>query len=92
MDVISYILAKRYADEVASNSQGKSAYEIAQQNGFKGTEEEWLESLSPYIGENGHWFIGDRDLKVVATPDLSSYYSKLDLLALTTQEVLNICK
>lgn len=25
--------------------QGKSAYEIAIQNGFKGTEQEWLESL-----------------------------------------------
>lgn len=32
---------------------GKSAYEIALDNGFKGTEEEWLESLCGEDGANG---------------------------------------
>jgi len=32
---------------------GKSAYEIAVENGFEGTEEEWLASLSGKDGENG---------------------------------------
>lgn len=43
---------------------GKSAYEIAVENGFQGSVEEWLMSLkgiSPHIGENGNWFIGDID-------------------------------
>lgn len=51
---------------------GKSAYEIAVNNGFSGTVEEWLESLkgqngiSPHVGENGNWFIGDIDTGVAA--------------------------
>lgn len=32
---------------------GKSAYEIAVENGFKGTEQEWLNSLSGTNGTNG---------------------------------------
>lgn len=98
MDIISYILAKRYVDksiEGVESIQGKSAYEIAIQNGFNGTEKEWLDSLigdSPYIGENGHWYIGDSDTGVVAAPDLSDYYTESNLISLTEQEVLDICK
>lgn len=47
-----------------TGADGKSAYEIAWDHGFRGTEEEWLESLkgeTPRIGENGNWFIGDED-------------------------------
>ena len=32
---------------------GKSAYELAVLNGFKGTEQEWLDSLKGQDGENG---------------------------------------
>ena len=48
MEISSYILAKRYVDEVlvgAGALQGKSAYQVALDNGFKGSEIEWLESL-----------------------------------------------
>ena len=51
---------------------GKSAYEIAVENGFQGSVEEWLMSLkgvSPHIGENGNWFIGDIDTNVAACGD-----------------------
>ena len=59
--------------------RGKSAYEIAKENGFNGTETEWLASLkgatgapgangkdgedgkTPYIGDNGNWYIGVDD-------------------------------
>lgn len=57
-------------DVVSKND--KSAYEIAVDNGFNGTVEEWLESLkgqngiSPHIGENGNWFIGDIDTEIAA--------------------------
>lgn len=43
------------------------AYGVAVKNGFKGTAAEWLESLqgkdgvTPHIGDNGNWFIGDFD-------------------------------
>lgn len=33
--------------------QGLSAYEIAIENGFEGTEEEWLQSLKGQDGNNG---------------------------------------
>lgn len=49
---------------------GKSAYEIAVAQGFKGSEGEWIASLvgsegdSAYIGENGNWWVGSRDTGV----------------------------
>lgn len=79
MDVVSYILAKKYVDDSlagAGSLVGKSAYEVAVSNGFKGTEAEWLESLvgdSPYIGSNGTWWVGLNDTGVVASPDLAGY-------------------
>lgn len=51
----------------AVGERGYSAYEIALQNGYIGTEEEWLASLegedgvTPHIGDNGDWFIGEID-------------------------------
>ena len=36
-----------------SSTAGKSAYEIAQENGFEGTESEWLESLKGMDGTDG---------------------------------------
>lgn len=36
-----------------SGADGKSAYEIAVENGFEGTETEWLESLRGQDGQNG---------------------------------------
>lgn len=74
----TYILAKKYVDATLSGSgalHGKSAYEIAVENGFTGTETEWLESLngtSPHIGDNGNWFIGDIDTGISATNPSSS--------------------
>lgn len=48
---------------------GKSAYEIAVEKGFTGSVQEWLESLhgvSPHIGDNGNWFIGEQDTNISA--------------------------
>lgn len=98
MDVVSYILAKRYVDDTLSGSgalRGKSAYEIAVDNGFEGSEQEWIESLrgiTPHIGENGNWYFEDFDSGVLATPDLTEYFSKANLIALTKEEILEICK
>lgn len=98
MDIKAYLLAKQYVDTVISGNgslAGKSAYEIAIEHGFAGSEIEWLESLNgitPHIGANGHWFLGEIDTGVIAEPDLSNYYSLENLIALTAEEILNICK
>lgn len=99
MDLITLALLKKYVSDSISNLgdelQGKSAYEIAIDNGFIGSEEEWLKSLqgiTPHIGENNHWFIGSEDTGIIASPNLENYYSKADLTALTTEEILEICK
>lgn len=94
MDFTFYSLLKTYVVKtVEANGKGKSAYEIAVDQGFEGTEQEWLKSLqgqSPYIGDNGNWFVGTLDTGVSA--DLSKYYSKTELVALTQEEILDICK
>lgn len=111
MDITSLLLTKRYIEDSLVNSdalKGKSAYEIAVDNGFRGTEQEWLESLkgiTPHIGENGNWFFGSQDTGVIASPDLTNYatikyvedlLTEVDITktmeALTTQEILDICK
>lgn len=98
MDITSYILAKKYVDAALSGAgalQGQSAYDIAVKNGFKGSEEEWLKSLegiTPHIGENGNWYLDDIDTGVLAAPDLSGYFSEANLVALSKEEILNICK
>jgi len=51
MDAVTLQLAKNYADSLALDGvtitaeNGKSAYEIAVENGFVGSEAEWLETL-----------------------------------------------
>ena len=98
MDITAYILAKKYVDAALSNAgalQGKSAYEIAVEQGFQGSETEWLESLegvTPHIGENGNWFFGNEDSGVTAAPNLSGYFSEENLIALSREEILEICK
>lgn len=62
-----------------TGTAGKSAYEIAVDNGFVGTETEWLESLKGEQGDKGdngttphidettkNWFIGDTDTGILA--------------------------
>ena len=60
---------------------GKSAYEIAAENGYTGTEEEWLQSitpdLSPYITRVEVLKIVD-DKVHSSAPDLSPYVTKVE--------------
>ena len=94
MDVVSYILAKKYVDATLSGAgalQGKSAFDVAVDNGFKGTEEEWLQTLegvTPHIGDNGNWYLGETDTGVLAAPDLQGYFSEANLQALSNEEIL----
>ena len=52
---------------------GKSAFEIAIEHGFVGTEVEWLESLKGADGKDG------------ITPDMSNYATKADIAELQEQ-------
>ena len=67
--------------------QGKSAYDLAKENGFEGSETEWLESLQGISPEiiDGYWWIGDYNtgVAVTATPDF---------VALEKDEIEKICK
>ena len=83
MDLVTYALLKKYIKASLSGAgalqgkDGKSAYEIAVEKGYSGSEQEWINSLAgkpgdtPYIGTNGHWFIGAVDTEIMATPSLS---------------------
>lgn len=79
MDVVSYILSKKYVEDSLAGAgalAGKSAYEIAQENGFKGTPAEWLASLrgdTPEIGPDGTWIISGIDTGIIASPSLAGY-------------------
>jgi len=78
MDLVTYGLLKKYIKASLAGAgalqgkDGKSAYEIAVQNGFSGSESEWINSLAgrpgdtPYIGANGNWFIGAVDTEIKA--------------------------
>ena len=55
MDLVAYALAKNYTDRA-----------IAGAGAIKG--EKGDDGLTPYIGENGNWFIGDVDTGVSASP------------------------
>ena len=97
MDFTTLALMRKYVSDSIANATlaGKSAYEIAVEKGFQGTEEEWLISLvgkTPYIGENNNWFIGSEDTGILATPDLTDFYRKENLIALTSTEILELCK
>lgn len=99
MDFTTLVLLKRYVSDTIANTEftsGKSAYEIALDNGFSGSEQDWLESLkgvTPHIGENNHWFIGEIDTGVLASPVVDDkFYSTENLIALSNEEILEICK
>lgn len=92
MDIVSYILSKKYVEDSLAGAgavKGKSAYEIACDNGFVGTDAEWLASLkgdTPQIGPSGTWIIGDVDTGIVASPSLAGYATE----EFVSQQIANI--
>lgn len=100
MDLMTLALLRKYVSDTVANAEingiaGKSAYDIAIEKGFLGSEEEWLDSLhgiTPHIGENKNWFIGDIDTGISASPDLEKYYHEANLVALSADEILEICQ
>ena len=92
MDINSYILSKKYVEDTlvgAGALVGKSAYEIACENGFKGTPAEWLASLrgdTPQIGPSGTWVVSGIDTGVIASPSLAGYATE----EFVNQQIANI--
>ena len=62
--------------------RGYSAYEVAVQNGFKGTEKEWLESLKGeaelFVKDDGEGNITFLTTEVVNVEDAPYTYSETD--------------
>ena len=52
-DLIDDMTLSEYVNRSGGGASGKSAYEIAVENGFEGTEEEWLASLKGEPGPAG---------------------------------------
>ena len=69
-DLYQQLLQK--IDEAAKGEDGKSAYEIAVEQGFVGTEEQWLESLRGADGE---------------TPDMSEYPKTTEVQTIVDREI-----
>ena len=62
-------------EELVEMFKGENAYQLAVAAGYTGTQQEWLltlrgaagaDGITPTIGENKHWFLGDLDTGVVA--------------------------
>ena len=92
LDITSYILSKKYIEDSLAGVGaivGKSAYEVAVENGFFGTPAEWLNSLrgdTPQIGPSGNWIIGDVDTGIIASPSLAGYVTE----EFVNQQIANI--
>lgn len=65
--LMSYRMRRQPPCLQTGRAQALSAYEIAIKNGFKGSEQDWLNSLYPSIGENGNWFINGEDTGIAAS-------------------------
>lgn len=73
---------------IEKGKDGKSAFEIAVEHGFVGTETEWLESLRGADGKDGLPGKDGKngvDGKDGITPDMSDYATKADIAELQKQ-------
>lgn len=92
MDIVTYILSKKYVEDSLAGAGalvGKSAYDIACENGFKGTPSEWLATLkgdSPQIGPDGNWIVAGVNTGVIASPGLAGYATE----EFVNQQIANI--
>lgn len=74
-DLYTQLLKK--IGEAAKGADGKSAYEIAVEHGFVGTEEQWLESLKGKDGE---------------TPDMSEYPKTSEVTTIIECEIAPVAE
>lgn len=74
-DLYAQLLKK--IEEAGKGADGKSAYEIAVEHGYVGTEEEWLESLK---GKDG------------ITPDMSEYPKTSEVTTIIEREIAPVAE
>ena len=74
-DLYAQLLKK--IEEAGKGADGKSAYEIAVEHGYVGTEEEWLESLKGKDGE---------------TPDMSEYPKTSEVTTIIEREIAPVAE
>lgn len=67
MAVLPTKITLTFSSSGAKGLPGLSAYEIAQNNGYVGTEEEWLQSLKPNLEEE----LGDYKIDLALRYQLS---------------------
>jgi len=110
LDLITLSKAKKYARETAEGAgaiqgkpgkdgeNGKSAYEIAKDNGFIGTEQEWLDSLTGKPGKDGNGIVsitkesstGKIDTyKILFTDNTSTTFTVTNATTVTNLSQLN---
>lgn len=78
IDLVTLALAKKYTEKTVAGAggikgeDGKSAYQIAIENGFIGTESEWLESL-----KGDDYILTDTDKTDIANIVINEYDSSV---------------
>lgn len=87
IDVVTLALAKNYTEAAVAGAggikgeDGKSAYQIAVENGFVGTELEWLTSLKGVKGDSGEpgndYVLTDTDKIEIANIVINEYDSSI---------------
>lgn len=81
---------KKYVTQGKGGKDGKSAYEIAVDHGFIGSEEEWLQSLHGKDGTGGSGSSGDTSLSIEAISDLIKRHLRATIDMDTGNLVVNV--
>ena len=77
-DLYAQLLKK--IEQAVVGGDGKSAYEIAVEHGYTGTEEEWLASLQGQDGKDGE------------TPDMSEYPKSSEVTTIIEREIAPVAE
>ena len=89
------LATKEDLDKISSSSgksgkDGKSAYEIAVDHGFVGSEEDWLQSLHGKGGTGGSGSSGDNSLSIEAISDLIKHHLRATVDVATGNLIVNV--